>query len=154
MTSLLSVWDRTLVMFTVQRPNFVQIPSNQLNIVENLADATTAVLDSPEPMFFTAPSSPLTESPLDPISLNSLQESPDEAFPEPVDIPAEFDLDDQGLTTLDKIYLFSRSQATFHRVYIAHAMPKLLQDVTPADAVEYVLPLLTALALDDGAYLS
>ncbi|TFY57879.1 hypothetical protein EVG20_g8369, partial [Dentipellis fragilis] len=71
----------------------------------------------------------------------------------PTDIlsPDTLDLcfDDDGLSTLEKIYLFSRSQASFHKVYIARAMPSILPQVTPLDAVEYVLPLLSGLAMDD-----
>ncbi|KAI0093538.1 armadillo-type protein [Irpex rosettiformis] len=88
---------------------------------------------------------------------------------------AEFDL--EGLSTLEKIYLFSRSRAGFQRVFIAHALPGFLQsgfsrhkpmtgntsedasaqnespnevdEIAPAEAVEYVLPLLNGLAMDD-----
>lgn len=88
---------------------------------------------------------------------------------------AEFD--SENLNALEKIYLLSRSRAGFQRVYIAHALPGLLRssfhhpppeahpdeegeptgepdDITPAQAVEYVLPLLGALAADDGEQLS
>lgn len=84
----------------------------------------------------------------------------------------EFDF--EGLSTLEKIYLFSRSRAGFQRVYIAHALPGFLQhrrdhsadnsasseqnedsadanEITPTEAVEYVLPLLNGLAMDEGA---
>lgn len=92
---------------------------------------------------------------------------------------AEFD--SEGLSALEKIYLFSRSRASFQRVFIAHALPGFLRAasadrnrgnnqqsdsatapqpqegvadadvITPAEAVEYVLPLLNGLAMDDGA---
>ena len=113
---------------------------------------------------------------------------------------AEFDA--EGLSTLERIYLFSRSRASFQRVFIAHALPGYLRTafredqvvhleeaattpsendegaesqehvdadvnaaetgahtttspdadvITPAEAVEYVLPLLNGLAMDDGA---
>ena len=92
----------------------------------------------------------------------------------------EFDL--EGLSTLEKIYLFSRSRAGFQRVFIAHALPGFLQsgfsrhdstanpsptdsgtlnepvaevdEIAPAEAVEYVLPLLNGLAMDDGEFLA
>ncbi|KAI0065473.1 ARM repeat-containing protein, partial [Artomyces pyxidatus] len=58
--------------------------------------------------------------------------------------------DDEGLSTLEKIYLFSRSQANFHnRVFITHAMPSILPQVSAVEAVEYVLPLLNGLAMDE-----
>ncbi|KAI0050916.1 ARM repeat-containing protein, partial [Auriscalpium vulgare] len=57
--------------------------------------------------------------------------------------------DDEGLSTLEKIYLFSRSQANFHKVFITHAMPSILPQVSAVEAVEYVLPLLNGLAMDE-----
>lgn len=79
---------------------------------------------------------------------------------------AEFD--SEGLSALEKIYLFSRSRAGFQRVFIAHALPSYLRhrresrpdraqgegspeadEITPAEAVEYVLPLLNGLAMDE-----
>jgi serine/threonine-protein phosphatase 4 regulatory subunit 1 len=56
------------------------------------------------------------------------------------------------LSPLEKIYLFSRSKAAFHRIYIIHALVSSLHDdhVPPSDAVEYILPLLRGFALDDG----
>ena len=67
-----------------------------------------------------------------------------------MDLALDLALDDEGLTTLEKIYLYSRSRAAFHRVFIAHALPAYLTHVTPQEAVEYVLPLLSGLAMDDG----
>lgn len=87
---------------------------------------------------------------------------------------AEFDF--EGLSTLEKIYCFSRSRAGFQRVFIAHALPGFLRsgirrqgdtggdaqsdglneaeaeadEITPAEAVDYVLPLLNGLAMDEG----
>lgn len=82
--------------------------------------------------------------------------SPSPLSPPPTDIPfpssdflLHLPLDDDALTTLEKIYLFSRSKATFHRIFIAHALPSYLNTVSPQDAVEYVLPLLSGLAMDE-----
>lgn len=83
------------------------------------------------------------------------------------------EIDTEGLSALEKIYLFSRSRASFHRVYITKALSSYLsgsesgvapsssshQDdgstedldrISPAEAVEYVLPLLSTLAMDEG----
>lgn len=89
------------------------------------------------------------------------------------------DFDTEGYSTLEKIYLFSRSRVGFHRVYIAKSLSIFLrgdggspcanantidassQDadgrscaavdtITPDDAVQYVLPLLNGLAMDEG----
>jgi len=70
------------------------------------------------------------------------------------DLPIDLVLDDDALSTLDKIYLFSRSKAIFHRIFIAHALPSFLDNVSPQDAIEYVLPLLGGLAMDEGSPLS
>ncbi|EIW85038.1 ARM repeat-containing protein [Coniophora puteana RWD-64-598 SS2] len=61
----------------------------------------------------------------------------------------DFTFEDEGLNTLEKIYLFSRSRATHHRVFISHALPNFLMQITPLEAVEYVLPLLPNLAMDE-----
>ncbi|KAJ3500117.1 hypothetical protein NLJ89_g9932 [Agrocybe chaxingu] len=53
------------------------------------------------------------------------------------------------MLTLEKIYLYSRSKASFHRIFITHSLPEYLQHVTPQEAVEYVLPLLSNLVVDD-----
>lgn len=85
------------------------------------------------------------------------------------DLALDFTLDDEGLSTLEKIYLFSRSRSAHHRyaqrqplsrfvqvligitsVFISHALPSFLANVTPLEAAEYVLPLLPSLAMDEG----
>lgn len=73
----------------------------------------------------------------------------DDPFPSP-DLQIYLPFDDDALSILEKIYLFSRSKAIFHRIFIAHALPTYLDNVSPQDAVEYVLPLLSGLALDEG----
>ncbi|KAF8557242.1 ARM repeat-containing protein, partial [Imleria badia] len=65
------------------------------------------------------------------------------------DLALDFTLDDEGLSTLEKIYLFSRSGSAHHRVFISHALPSFLASVTPLEAAEYVLPLLPNLAMDE-----
>ncbi|KAG7092360.1 hypothetical protein E1B28_008719 [Marasmius oreades] len=57
--------------------------------------------------------------------------------------------DDESLSTLERIYLYSRSKASYHRVFIANVLPDWLQQITPHEAVEYVLPLLNTLAMDE-----
>ncbi|KAJ6596787.1 armadillo-type protein [Mycena vulgaris] len=71
----------------------------------------------------------------------------EEAFPTG-EIPIDL-VDDEGLSALEKIYLFARSQSVFHRLYIVHALPSFLQQVTPQEAIEYVLPLVPCLAMDE-----
>lgn len=49
------------------------------------------------------------------------------------------------------ISLTSRlSPSWIHSVFIARALPEYLAQVSPADAVEYVLPLLNGLGTDQG----
>ncbi|KAG8836042.1 hypothetical protein FRC17_010506 [Serendipita sp. 399] len=57
-------------------------------------------------------------------------------------------LEDERLTALEKIYLYSRSAHTFHRIYISKQLPFLIREVPPAEAVEYVCPLLNGLGTD------
>ncbi|KAH8833851.1 armadillo-type protein [Flagelloscypha sp. PMI_526] len=57
--------------------------------------------------------------------------------------------DDESLTALEKIYLFSRSKNSFHRVFIVHALPAFLDQISSQEAVDYVLPLLSGLAIDE-----
>ncbi|KAJ7098025.1 armadillo-type protein [Mycena belliarum] len=71
----------------------------------------------------------------------------EDAFPTG-EIPIDL-VDDEGLSALEKIYLFARSQSVFHRLYIVHALPSFLQQVTPQEAIEYVLPLVPCLAMDE-----
>lgn len=92
----------------------------------------------------------------------------------PTDYPSPESADDicfedEGLSPLERIYLFSQSKGVFHRsvspfltvfsvhsspppvsrVYIAHALTTFLPQITPQDAVDYVIPLLSGLAMDD-----
>ncbi|KAJ6496574.1 armadillo-type protein [Mycena vitilis] len=71
----------------------------------------------------------------------------EDAFPTG-EIPIDL-VDDEGLSALEKIYLFARSQSVFHRLYIVSALPLFLQQVTPQEAIEYVLPLVPCLAMDE-----
>lgn len=53
------------------------------------------------------------------------------------------------LNALERIYLYTQSKATFHRIFMSRALPTYLKEVTPTEAVEYVLPLLGGLAIDE-----
>ncbi|QRV89969.1 hypothetical protein RhiJN_17987 [Ceratobasidium sp. AG-Ba] len=53
------------------------------------------------------------------------------------------------LNALERIYLYTQSKATFHRIFMSRALPTYLKEVTPIEAVEYVLPLLGGLAIDE-----
>jgi hypothetical protein len=123
---------------------------------------------SPSPPFFTPPTSPFADNlpavsdsnpPSIPISVPHMSPKSkewdlqtDDAFPVAIDVAMDLVLDDEGLSPLEKIYLYSRSKASFHRIFIAHAIPDYLHQITPQDAVEYVLPLLSGLAMDEGMF--
>ncbi|KAK0459620.1 armadillo-type protein [Desarmillaria tabescens] len=72
----------------------------------------------------------------------------DDTFPEVSGL--DLALDDEGpeLNPLEKIYLYSVSKATYHRVFISRDLPNLLDQIAPQEAVEYVLPLLQVLSKD------
>ncbi|KAF7295025.1 hypothetical protein MIND_01040600 [Mycena indigotica] len=72
----------------------------------------------------------------------------EDAFPTG-EIPLDFVDNDEGLTALEKIYLFARSPSVHHRLYIVHALPSLLDQVTPQEAIDFVLPLIPYLAIDE-----
>lgn len=126
---------------------------------------------SPSPPYLTPPTSPFanilpmsdySNPPSIPVSVRHMspksEETPkrdsetDDAFPVAIDVAMDLVLDDEGLSPLEKIYLYSRSKASFHRIFIAHALPDYLHQITPQEAVEYVLPLLSGLAMDEGMF--
>lgn len=82
--------------------------------------------------YFTPPTSPIL----------------DDVFPLQTDIVLDLDDHTDSLTVLEKIYLYSRSAAYYHRIFIVHKLSIFLDHVSPQEAVEYVLPLLQGLAMD------
>ena len=90
----------------------------------------------------TPPSEPIPNEP-----------PPEDIFPTVSQQPLEITLDDEAFSPLEKIYLFSRSKAIFHRIFIAHTLPHSLDQITPQDAVEYVIPYISGLAIDEGVFL-
>ncbi|KZT26298.1 ARM repeat-containing protein [Neolentinus lepideus HHB14362 ss-1] len=107
----------------------------------------------PSPFHEHASESPFTSSYGDfDIGIPSLDQPerapPPDAIPNPEE-GQDLAFDDESLSTLEKIYLLARSKASFHRIYIAHQLTSYLPDVTPGEAVEYVLPLLSGLAMDE-----
>ena len=47
-------------------------------------------------------------------------------------------------------FTIKNSSHRYHSVFISHALPSFLANVTPFEAAEYVLPLLPSLAMDEG----
>lgn len=66
-----------------------------------------------------------------------------------VDFQMDVTFDDEGLDTLERIFLLSKSDFPFHRAYVARVLGDLLFDVDPCESVEYVLPLLSGFSLDE-----
>ncbi|KAI4517584.1 ARM repeat-containing protein [Schizophyllum commune Loenen D] len=117
-------------------------------MADSPAQSPAQAMDSPPPRTFM-PQSPTPVPAPAPIVSPSAEAPPEEHFAVPPEPGMELSLDDDNLSVLEKIYLFSRSKATFHRVFIAHALPSFLEQISPQEAVEYVLPLLSGLAMDD-----
>ncbi|KAL1668506.1 armadillo-type protein [Schizophyllum commune] len=117
-------------------------------MADSPAQSPAQAMDSPPPRTFM-PQSPTPVPAPAPIVSPSAEAPPEEPFAVPPEPGMELSLDDDNLSVLEKIYLFSRSKATFHRVFIAHALPSFLEQISPQEAVEYVLPLLSGLAMDD-----
>ena len=65
------------------------------------------------------------------------------------DFQMDVTFDDEGLNTLERIFLLSKSEYPFHRAYVARVLGDLLNDVDPCESVEYVLPLLSGFSMDD-----
>ncbi|KAG6878686.1 hypothetical protein C0993_011501 [Termitomyces sp. T159_Od127] len=131
------------------RPHYTALPPPAV-LPAVSPDVSPLYYTAPTSPYFTPPTSPLVgPRPANPPALHiTIPADTDDVFPV-VDPALDLALDDASLTTLDKIYLFSRSKAAFHRIYITHALPDLLHHVEPHDAIEYVLPLLDGLALDE-----
>ncbi|TFK54986.1 hypothetical protein OE88DRAFT_1653583 [Heliocybe sulcata] len=146
------------------RPSKTPSPSPMYGMLSPEASHADKAYDErhPSPSLSTRPPSPFREHPTNspfapsyadfeigiPSVNNPERVPPPEAIPNPEE-GEDLAFDDESLSTLEKIYLFARSKASFHRVYIAHNLTSFLPDVTPWEAVEYVLPLLSGLAMDE-----
>jgi len=56
---------------------------------------------------------------------------------------------DEALTTLERIFLFAKSEMTYHRILVSQCLAEWILDVKLSDAVEYVIPLLNGLSTDE-----
>ncbi|KAF5365609.1 hypothetical protein D9758_003243 [Tetrapyrgos nigripes] len=147
------------------RPNYISLPPNLfINIPSTPTTTQPPHLHSSDlPVFFPISScSPHTSSALPPnaqllpsthLPPESMQRNADvmaeETFPESTDLPVDGAFESEALNALEKIYLFSQSKALYHRIFIATALPDLLEQITPHEAIEYVLPHLSTLATDE-----
>ncbi|KIY64231.1 hypothetical protein CYLTODRAFT_107745 [Cylindrobasidium torrendii FP15055 ss-10] len=111
-----------------------------------------AAIHSPSPPI-PSPSSTCPRPLPSPVDLNppspSIQSDTDDAFPDVSNVDTT--LDDEGmdgLSPLEKVYLFATSQAVYHRIFISQDLLNILELLSPQEAVEYVLPLLHVLSHD------
>lgn len=58
--------------------------------------------------------------------------------------------DEESLSTLERIFLFAKSEMTYHRVIVSRSLPVWIREVELSEAVEYVIALLNGLATDDA----
>ena len=72
-----------------------------------------------------------------------------DVLPPEQDLYMDVTFEDEGLTTLERIFLLSKSEFPFHRNYIARVIGDLLYDVDPCESVEYILPLISSFPLDE-----
>ena len=74
-----------------------------------------------------------------------------DVLPSTVIDETEYDItfDDEGLSTLERIFLLSKSDFPFHRAYVARVLGDLLYEVDPCESVEYVLPLVNGFTMDE-----
>ncbi|KAJ7063195.1 armadillo-type protein [Mycena amicta] len=145
-------------------PRYIALPPPMFGQTSGTSPPASPLWSPALEMYHTAPSTPIT-SPL--IEVPPPAETPasnlhitipaptdprtdidlEDAFPT-VEIPIDL-VDDEGLTALEKIYLFARSHSVFHRLFIVHALPSLLRQVAPQEALDFVLPLIPCLAIDE-----
>ncbi|PWN44156.1 ARM repeat-containing protein [Ceraceosorus guamensis] len=56
---------------------------------------------------------------------------------------------EESLSTLERLFLFAKSEMTFHRVLVARSLADWIFEIDLSDAVEYVIPLLNGLGTDE-----
>ena len=56
---------------------------------------------------------------------------------------------EESLNTLERIFLFAKSDMAYHRVLVSQSLPEWIREVELNDAVEYIIPLLNGLATDE-----
>jgi len=57
---------------------------------------------------------------------------------------------EESLSTLERIFLFAKSEMAYHRVLVSHSLADWILEVELSDAVEFVIPLLNGLACDEN----
>ncbi|UZJ57472.1 hypothetical protein CBS101457_006792 [Exobasidium rhododendri] len=57
---------------------------------------------------------------------------------------------EESLSTLERIFLFAKSEMAYHRVLVSQSLADWILEVELSDAVEFVIPLLNGLACDEN----
>lgn len=114
---------------------------------------SSGVVDGPSPFDGPMPTAKEAESIPGEASLVQSHKDEDEEGEEEGDGEEEDNMDaqptEESLTTLERIFLFAKSEMAFHRVLVARSLADWILDVELSDAVEYVIPLLNGLACDE-----
>ncbi|KAK9723057.1 hypothetical protein K7432_002166 [Basidiobolus ranarum] len=77
------------------------------------------------------------------------QQFDSEMFLENLNSP-EVSEDEPKYSPLEKVFLYSKSDLTAHRIWIAKELPDLVREIDIPEALEYVIPLLYELGSDDA----
>lgn len=59
------------------------------------------------------------------------------------------DMDEEGLTPLERIFLFAKSEYSDHRETVSRMLPVWIEEVEVCEAVDYILPLFQGLIQDE-----
>lgn len=61
----------------------------------------------------------------------------------------QIDMDEEGLTPLERIFLFAKSEHADHRETVSRMLPVWIEDVEICEAVDYILPLFQGMLHDE-----
>ncbi|WFD33350.1 hypothetical protein MCUN1_000163 [Malassezia cuniculi] len=62
---------------------------------------------------------------------------------------ADDEVTDDGLSSLERTFLFAKSDMAYHRILVSRCLADWIHEVDLTDAVEYVIPLLNGLGTDE-----
>ena len=138
--------DRPKVVDVVEREQLADVPLVEIgDALPPLGEASAHALAPSESSKSAVDSEPLVQN--DEVGeLNLVDEG--DILPTG-DYQMDVTFDDEGLNTLERIFLLSQSDFGFHRAYVARVLGDLLEDVDPCESVEYVLPLLNGYSVDE-----
>ncbi|CAO1629084.1 unnamed protein product [Parajaminaea phylloscopi] len=151
-----------------QRPHLPKRPSLTRSAVVGPPPASPAQAQGLNALQYfqqdAGPSSPNDRSLWRSDEVGDEQEDGNDALLDGIAIPGESELDEladenglddeqrdeESLSTLERIFLFAKSEMTYHRIIVSRSLPLWIRDVELSEAVEYVIALLNGLATDDA----